>query len=55
VDRQVISGMMAASFVAMFLIPVLFYPVEKYSGRKPHPKKTERPALAPAEALAPPH
>ena len=49
----VIGGMMAASFVAVFLIPVLFYLVEKYSGRKPHPKKTETPVLATEEALAP--
>jgi hydrophobic/amphiphilic exporter-1 (mainly G- bacteria), HAE1 family len=48
----VIGGMMAASFVAVFLIPVLFYLVEKYSGRKPHPKRTEAPALA--APLAPP-
>jgi HAE1 family hydrophobic/amphiphilic exporter-1 len=49
----VIGGMMAASFVAVFLIPVLFYLVEKYSGKKPLPKKTETPVLAPEEALAP--
>ena len=49
----VIGGMMAASFVAVFLIPVLFYLVEKYSGKKPHPKKTETPVLATEEALAP--
>ncbi len=51
----VIGGMMAASFVAVFLIPVLFYLVEKYSGRKPHPKRVETPALAPSQALVPPH
>jgi hydrophobe/amphiphile efflux-1 (HAE1) family protein len=50
----VIGGMMAASFVAIFLIPVLFYLVEKYSGKKPHPKKTETPVLATEPALAPP-
>jgi HAE1 family hydrophobic/amphiphilic exporter-1 len=50
----VIGGMMAASFVAVFLIPVLFYLVEKYSGKKPHPKKTKPPVLATEQALAPP-
>ena len=50
----VIGGMMAASFVSIFLIPVLFYLVEKYSGGKPHPKKAETPALATDHALAPP-
>ncbi len=33
----VIGGMLAASLVAIFLIPVLFYLVEKHSGRKPAP------------------
>ena len=51
----VIGGMMAASFVAVFLIPVLFYLVEKYSGRKPHPKRVETPALEPSQAMVPPH
>ena len=51
----VIGGMLAASFIAIFLIPVLFYLVEKLSGGKPHPKKAETPALAPSQALAPPH
>ena len=37
----VIGGMLAASFIAIFLIPVLFYLVEKLSGGKPHPKKAE--------------
>ena len=50
----VIGGMLAASFVAIFLIPVLFYLVEKYSGKKPHPKKTETPVLATGHAVAPP-
>jgi HAE1 family hydrophobic/amphiphilic exporter-1 len=51
----VIGGMLAASFVSIFLIPVLFYLVEKLSGGKPHPKKAETPALAPSQALVPPH
>jgi HAE1 family hydrophobic/amphiphilic exporter-1 len=34
----VIGGMLAASFLAIFLIPVLFYLVEKLSGGKPHAK-----------------
>ncbi len=36
----VIGGMLAASFIAIFLIPVTFYVVEKLSHRKP---KTESP------------
>ncbi|HAB16995.1 MAG TPA: hydrophobe/amphiphile efflux-1 family RND transporter, partial [Verrucomicrobiales bacterium] len=32
----VIGGMLAASFIAIFLIPVLFYVVEKLGGGKPH-------------------
>jgi HAE1 family hydrophobic/amphiphilic exporter-1 len=47
----VIGGMMAASFVSVTLIPVLFYLVEKYSGKKPHPKKTEASTLAAGEVL----
>ena len=35
----VIGGMPAASFLAIFLIPVMFYVVEKLSGSKhPAPK-----------------
>ena len=33
----VIGGMTAASFVAIFLIPVTYYMVEKLSGGKPVP------------------
>ncbi|TCO92456.1 HAE1 family hydrophobic/amphiphilic exporter-1 [Chthoniobacter flavus] len=40
----VIGGMMAASFIAIFLIPVLFYVVEKLTGGKPHAKKADAPA-----------
>jgi hydrophobic/amphiphilic exporter-1 (mainly G- bacteria), HAE1 family len=32
----VIGGMLAASFLAIFLIPALFYVVEKLSGEKQH-------------------
>jgi HAE1 family hydrophobic/amphiphilic exporter-1 len=31
----VIGGMLAASFLAIFLIPVMFYAVEKISGNRP--------------------
>ena len=41
----VIGGMLAASFVSVFLIPVFFYLIEKYCGEKQHSKKTEAPAL----------
>jgi HAE1 family hydrophobic/amphiphilic exporter-1 len=34
----VIGGMLAASFLAIFLIPALFYVVEKLSGEKQHEK-----------------
>jgi hydrophobic/amphiphilic exporter-1 (mainly G- bacteria), HAE1 family len=47
----VIGGMLAATFVSIFLIPVLFYVVERIS-RKKEPKPTsaalEEPAKAPA-------
>lgn len=43
----VIGGMLAASFIAIFLIPVLFYLVEKFTGEKPHQKKSDT-ASAPA-------
>jgi HAE1 family hydrophobic/amphiphilic exporter-1 len=35
----VIGGMLAASFLAIFLIPVTFYVVEKLGGGKPEPAK----------------
>src|SRR5205807_233918 len=35
----VIGGMLAASFIAIFLIPVLFYLVEKMTGGKQHQEK----------------
>jgi len=39
----VIGGMLAASFIAIFLIPVLFYLVEKIAGKTPHGKNPEPP------------
>ena len=35
----VIGGMLAASFIAVFLIPVLFYLIEKFSGGNGQAKK----------------
>jgi len=51
----VIGGMLAASFIAVFLIPVLFYLVEKFSGgKKPHPATQPTPVgLEHAEAVVP--
>ncbi|HSI10645.1 MAG TPA: multidrug efflux RND transporter permease subunit [Chthoniobacter sp.] len=50
----VIGGMLAASFLAIFLIPVLFYLVERIKGGKPHGTAPiippEPPAAAPASA-----
>jgi HAE1 family hydrophobic/amphiphilic exporter-1 len=43
----VIGGMLAASFIAIFLIPVFYYLVEKLGGEKPHKKEAAAP-LAPA-------
>jgi hydrophobic/amphiphilic exporter-1 (mainly G- bacteria), HAE1 family len=49
----VIGGMLAASLIAVFLIPVLFYVVEKFSGKKrqiiptPTPREQHQPAIAP--------
>jgi len=42
----VIGGMLAASFVAIFLIPALFYLVEKLTSRKSHAITTEPPPSA---------
>jgi len=42
----VIGGMLTASFIAIFLIPSLFYLVEKLSSRKPHVTTTEPPTSA---------
>jgi HAE1 family hydrophobic/amphiphilic exporter-1 len=38
IGTAVIGGMLTASFIAIFLIPVFFYLVEKFSGGK---EKTE--------------
>jgi HAE1 family hydrophobic/amphiphilic exporter-1 len=38
IGTAVIGGMLAASFIAIFLIPVLYYLVEKFSDRKGKPK-----------------
>ena len=46
----VIGGMLAATFVSIFLIPVLFYVVEKMSGKK----KPEPTSAAPDEAAKAP-
>jgi HAE1 family hydrophobic/amphiphilic exporter-1 len=37
----VIGGMTAASAIAIFIIPALFYVVEKLGGAKHEPSKTE--------------
>jgi HAE1 family hydrophobic/amphiphilic exporter-1 len=51
----VIGGMLAASFLAVFLIPVLFYLVEKLMGGKPRGKAGGPPAAtAPAASPAAP-
>jgi HAE1 family hydrophobic/amphiphilic exporter-1 len=44
----VIGGMLAASFIAIFLIPVFFYMIEKLGGKKTPGKE----AVAPAPATA---
>ena len=51
----VIGGMLAASFVAIFLIPVLFYLVERFMGGKKHaPAGQPAPlGMEPAEAVSP--
>jgi len=47
----VIGGMLAASFIAIFLIPVIFYMIEKLGGEK---ILSAKPAVAPAPALPAP-
>jgi HAE1 family hydrophobic/amphiphilic exporter-1 len=50
----VIGGMLAASFIAIFLIPVLYYIVERLTGGRKHPAATAPPRpLEPAEVVAP--
>jgi HAE1 family hydrophobic/amphiphilic exporter-1 len=46
----VIGGMLTASFIAIFLIPVLFYLVERFTGGKKHPPAVAR---QPAEFVQP--
>jgi hydrophobic/amphiphilic exporter-1 (mainly G- bacteria), HAE1 family len=48
IGTAVIGGMLAASFIAIFVIPTMFYLVEKFSGRKE--KKIEAPATETATA-----
>jgi HAE1 family hydrophobic/amphiphilic exporter-1 len=48
----VIGGMLAATLIAIFIIPVMFYLVEKLSGGKeekkhPTPAKSSEPAASP--------
>jgi len=43
----VIGGMLAASFIAIFLIPVIFYLIEKLGGKKPETEKAA--GVKPAE------
>jgi hydrophobic/amphiphilic exporter-1 (mainly G- bacteria), HAE1 family len=46
----VIGGMLAASFIGIFLIPVIFYLVEKWSGASTQPAAAgTQPSPAPAE------
>ncbi len=44
----VIGGMLAASFIAVFLIPVLFYLVERIKGGKSHAKPAQPPPSSPS-------
>jgi len=45
----VIGGMLAASFIAIFLIPVIFYIIEKLGGEKPAPVKDAKDAATKPE------
>ncbi len=50
----VIGGMLAASFIAIFLIPVLYYLVERFMGGKKEPAPSmTAPPLEPAHVPAP--
>ncbi len=51
----VIGGMLAASFIAIFLIPVLFYLVEKLRGQKQHALPVSPPAGPAAPVANPAH
>jgi HAE1 family hydrophobic/amphiphilic exporter-1 len=48
IGTAVIGGMLAASFIAIFVIPAMFYLVERFSGRKE--KKMGAPAMEAATA-----
>jgi HAE1 family hydrophobic/amphiphilic exporter-1 len=49
----VIGGMLAASFIAIFLIPVLFYLVERFmGGKKEHLPRAVAATPAPAVVAA---
>ena len=48
----VIGGMLAASFIVVFLIPVLFYLVEKFTGAKEEKKPVVKaPLLKPEPTI----
>jgi HAE1 family hydrophobic/amphiphilic exporter-1 len=49
----VIGGMLAASFIAIFLIPVLFYLVERFTGGKKEPAPPSEPIASPPVIAAP--
>ena len=48
IGTAVIGGMLAASFIAIFVIPAMFYLVEKFTGRK-EKKTKEAPTVETAE------
>jgi HAE1 family hydrophobic/amphiphilic exporter-1 len=50
----VIGGMLAASFIAIFLIPVLYYLVERLTGKKAHAPAAVPPPPKPEPVLAGP-
>ena len=41
IGTAVIGGMLAASFIAIFMVPVLFYLVERFSSKKEQPVAAE--------------
>src|SRR4029079_3022490 len=50
----VIGGMLAASFIAIFLIPVLYYLVERFMGGKKAEAEPPEPDIEPREVEAVP-
>jgi len=48
----VIGGMLAASFIAIFIIPVCYYLVEKIGGGKPNAPPPSTPPSAPPDVSA---